>query len=854
MGAVTLKPHMQVGRFELLSFLGKGGRGEVWRARDPRLGREVAVKVLPPRVVRDEERVGRFEREARALAACNHPNIAQIYEVGEWRLADMAGTGEDAAEPLRFLVMELVDGGSLAARLAEGPLPPREAVPLLLQVASALQAAHASGVIHRDLKPANILLAADGTAKVVDFGLARFFRRREEAGDSDITQAVSTAGIVVGTASYMAPEQVRGEECDEKCDVWAFGCCLGEVLTGHRLFDGASVPEIVGKVLAGLPDLSDLPATTPRPVRRLLQRCLIAERGARPTMAEVVATLAGEEPGATRRRRWAAAALAAGVLALALAVTLVVRRPAEIRRAPPFAGDLRVAVVADDDRGRGGRSALADRLRDRLLAVATQTKGVQAVLEGQEDVSVHVRAAGAGDGERVHITLEDRRRGAIVAALDENLGEGDGAASVETVAQHVAAALQLEGIRRQLEAEDALHGFLVRRTASLPAARAFRDGLQYYTRTRMARAGELLEEARQADPRFWPALVYLAQVAGSQARFREGRELLAACRSLVRDPQGAELAVLEVAESLLSEDLQRLLEALERARRWFPDSGELMYRTAWAYRSVDRPEKAIPLLEELIRSGWQPDWSPTWEQLAMNQLLSGRTAAARATAAEGEARFPERFSYPFVAACAWQMEGNGEAAREALARAIRKRLDFSTSDQLVSYQTIQWWASLVRWDEEVVRQRRAVLAEAERRLANAPADPSLLLARGEALQGLGRAAEAAAVLESFRGDSAGEPYRLLALAKSRAATGDRAGAAAALEEAGELWRSRQAPALGRLAYNIGCAWCAMGEAEEALGWFLRARDQYGLDRLDLALDPELDLLRKKGLLAGLARR
>ncbi|NWG00947.1 MAG: tetratricopeptide repeat protein, partial [Thermoanaerobaculaceae bacterium] len=375
-----------------------------------------------------------------------------------------------------------------------------------------------------------------------------------------------------------------------------------------------------------------------------------------------------------------------------------------------------------------------------------------------------------------------------------------------------------------------------------------------YTRTRLAPAEELFLRARQEDPSFWPAYVYLAQIAGSSSRFREGREILQQCRSILTEPDGAEVAILEVAEALLAEDLQRLLEALERARRWFPDSGELLYRTAWTYRSIGRPERAIPLLEELIRSGWQKDWSPTFEQLAMNRLLKGDWEGALATAQEGEARFPERFTYPFVAACALQWGGRSAAAREALARAIRKRLDFGTSDLLVTHETAQWWASLLRWPEEVERQWTAMLEEADRRLASSPRQPDLLLAKGTALNGLGRASEALPILESFRGDSSSEPYRLLALARSRLATGDRRGGVEALQAVAEIWRNRKAPALGRLAYNLGCAWCVAGDAEEALAWFLRARDQYGLDRLDLELDPELDLLRTKGLLVQLSRR
>lgn len=853
MNATMLAPGTQLGRFELLSFLGRGGMGEVWRARDPRLGREVAVKVLREHVARDRERVARFEREARALAALNHPNVAQIYEVGEWAPSERSD-GEEGT--LHYLVMELVDGGSLAGRLVEGPILMGEGLRLLVQVGRAVEAAHARGVIHRDLKPANILLTRTGDAKVVDFGLARFFRRRDEVGDSDITQAMSSSGMVVGTASYMAPEQVRGEECDERCDVWALGCCLGEVLSGRRLFDGASVPEIVGKVMAGRPDIDGLPRETPRSVRVLLQRCVSRDRESRPTLREVMAVLESAAAGAAGPKagawRWAAGGAAAA--ALAAAALLLGRHEGAIRRKALPAGDLRVAVwVADSVRGDEERAS-ALHVVERLLKAVSQSKGVQAVVRGEESVGVEVFSAGGGARGSVHLVAMDKTRGAIVAVIDEEIDPLRPDEAVERAGAALTVALQLEGIRRYLDAEDALHGFLVRRTASLEAARAFRDGVQYYSRLRASAAEEQFAAARRADEAFWPAYVYLAQLAGSSSRFREGRELLQRCRSLLREPEGAELAAVEVAEALLAEDLQRLLEALERARKWFPDSGELMYRAAWTYRSLDRPERAIPLLKELIDAEWQPDWSPTWEQLAMNQLLEGSVRAALATAAAGEERFPERFAYPFTAACALQILGERDEARAALERAIRKRLDFASTDPLVTHQTAQWWASLLRWPEEIDRQWRAVLAEADRRLASSPGDESLLLARAEALNSLGRSGEAVPILESFRADEAGEPYRLLALARGRAALGDAAGARAHLQQAAQIWRSRSAPALGRLAYNIGCAWCVVGDAEEALTWFLRARDQHGIDRLDLALDPELDLLRRQGLLERLARR
>ena len=309
-----LRSGLLLSRFELASVLGRGGMGEVWRARDLRLGRDVAIKVLPEEMAREPDRVARFEREARALAALNHPNVAQIYELGE--AVPDPGPGGAAFDvpsvPVRFLVMELVEGESLARRLRGGALPLPDALRVAGQIARGLAAAHARGVIHRDLKPGNVMLPPGGEAKVLDFGLARFRPGRRPPEDVDVTARHGEPGSVVGTAAYMSPEQVRGEECDESCDAWGFGCCLAEMLTGARAFAGPTVPEIMGKVLDGRADLERLPLETPQEVRELLASCLAADRARRPTLDRVAealdVTAAGEGPPARRGRRWLAAA------------------------------------------------------------------------------------------------------------------------------------------------------------------------------------------------------------------------------------------------------------------------------------------------------------------------------------------------------------------------------------------------------------------------------------------------------------------------------------------------------------------------------------------------------------------
>ena len=247
--------------------------GEVYRAIDTNLKRAVAIKVLPTSVAADAERLARFQREAELLASLNHPHIAAIY-------------GLEDADGVKALVLELVEGPTLADRIAQGPIPLNEAIPIARQIAEAVEAAHEQGIIHRDLKPANIKLRSDGTVKVLDFGLAKALDPAPASIDASqsptiTSPAMTRMGVIMGTAAYMSPEQARGKTVDKRSDIWAFGCVLYEMLTGRRAFEGEDISDTLANVLKIDPNWQALPAEVPAAIRALLRRCLDKDRRTR---------------------------------------------------------------------------------------------------------------------------------------------------------------------------------------------------------------------------------------------------------------------------------------------------------------------------------------------------------------------------------------------------------------------------------------------------------------------------------------------------------------------------------------------------------------------------------------------
>jgi eukaryotic-like serine/threonine-protein kinase len=341
---MILSPGSRLGPYEILTPLGAGGMGEVYRARDTKLGRDVAIKVLPEALVDDPERIARFEREAKTLAALNHPHIAHIH-------------GLEESDGVRALVMELAEGLTLAELIARGPIPIDESLAIAKQIAEALEAAHEQGIIHRDLKPANIKVRDDGTVKVLDFGLAKALEPNSGATAPSVTASptitspalMTGVGVLLGTAAYMSPEQAKGRPADKRSDIWAFGCVLYEMLTGRRAFEGDDVADTLATILRGEPDWRALSsAGVPDHIGLLIRRCLERNRERRiPAMS--IARYVLDEPQAvtassTPATRLHAAALASvSVIAGAVAVVgaWVLSRPAPTAPAVP----VRFAIV-----------------------------------------------------------------------------------------------------------------------------------------------------------------------------------------------------------------------------------------------------------------------------------------------------------------------------------------------------------------------------------------------------------------------------------------------------------------------------------------------------------------------------
>ncbi len=393
-GTMQIIPGTSLRQYRIAEPIGAGGMGEVYRAHDTKLGREVAIKVLPAAVAQDADRLARFKREAQVLASLNHPNIAAIY-------------GLEDADDVQFLVLELVEGEDLAEHLTRGRMPVDDVLAIAKQIADALAAAHDKGIVHRDLKPANVKLTPDSKVKVLDFGLAK-----AAAGDAStpggldpgsaptLTHAATMAGMILGTGAYMSPEQARGKPVDRRTDVWAFGCVLYEMLTGGKAFAGDDITETLAAVVRGEPDWTCLPAGLPPAVRVLIERCLVKDRDLRLLDMSVVRFLLSDAAGSLSGALAPAAAAAAALprplrrriapLVVATALLAVAATFGVTRRLAPAGGAVEDAVVHASIVLSGG----VELGSPQLMPVAISRDGTRVAFVGDDDGKnrIYVRA------------------------------------------------------------------------------------------------------------------------------------------------------------------------------------------------------------------------------------------------------------------------------------------------------------------------------------------------------------------------------------------------------------------------------------------------------------------------------
>jgi eukaryotic-like serine/threonine-protein kinase len=465
---MALQPGTRLGSFEVLGPLGAGGMGEVYRARDTRLGRDVAIKVLPESFARDPARAARFEREARLLAAINHPAIGAIY-------------GAEEFDSLRCIIMELVPGETLAEKIARGPIPLEETCDLARQIAEALEAAHERGVIHRDLKPSNIKVTPEGKVKVLDLGLAKATEMpSSDAGMSDtptVSLEQTREGTILGTVEFMSPEQARGKQVDKRTDIWAFGCILYEMLSRQRAFTGETITDVLAAIVSKEPDWSRLPPATPQRLRELLSHCLQKNANKRlrdigDARIEIDLIREGSEPatpaGTAPGKRWPAAAAVPVILAAVVAAALWFGLRSRPTAAPGLPEHKQLAVLpfrdlTGDENGILMGVGLVETVSARLsglpgLQVVTPTTVVAAADQSSEVLRV-ARRVGANlvvlgtfqrQGDRVRITYRVVNVGGAVQVA---AGKVDGSASdlftlQDTLADVVAKDLHLPGTAR----------------------------------------------------------------------------------------------------------------------------------------------------------------------------------------------------------------------------------------------------------------------------------------------------------------------------------------------------------------------------------------------------------------------
>ncbi|HMA29575.1 MAG TPA: protein kinase [Thermoanaerobaculia bacterium] len=672
---MSLSPGVRLGPYEILAVLGAGGMGEVYRARDPRLNRDVALKVLPEDFLEGEERKGRFEREARLLAALNHPGIAAVYSFEEIPGPPSSSSSTAARH---ILVMELVEGFDLAERLASGPLSLEETLSLARQIAGALSAAHEKGIVHRDLKPANVRVMHDGRVKILDFGLAKAEAKAAGADTDAPTASKHTqAGVVLGTVGYMSPEQARGLPVDKRTDIWAFGCVLYEMLTGRRAFEGDSAPDTMAAILRGEADLSRMPPGTPSRLVSLLRRTLQKDPSKRlrdiaDALPDLEETPAGEGRAGRQVPWFSIAAAAAAVAVLAAGGVWLARG----RGGSPGASSAGASVVVpsiavlpftnlSDDKAQ---EYFSDGLSEELMGLLAKAKelhvtgrtssfafkgktedlrtigrklNVATVLEGSvrrsgDEIRVSTQLVNVADGYQIWAETYNRKMTEIFAVQDE-------------IAGAVVAALKVRLLRKEPPVTSR------HRTSNPEAYNQFLLGRQFFNRASpedFRRSREAYRKAIMLDPGYaaaWAGLaiaeMFVADFAETAAERDQGNRsaLSAADKAISLDPElGEAFAARGFLRSGIAWDWGGARADFDRALSLQPGDSDTQWRYGEFLASCGRLAEAVAATRKA--ADLDPLSAPAWTFLGIHLQESGQFEEARKALARAVEINPE-FGY-----------------------------------------------------------------------------------------------------------------------------------------------------------------------------------------------------------------
>ncbi len=849
---MPISPGTRLGPFQVLAPLGAGGMGEVWRARDTRLGREVALKVLPEAFADEADRIARFQREAQLLAAFNHPNIAAIYSF-------------EAADGIRLLVMEMVPGDTVKQLLAAGPLSLSRALGIARQVADALDAAHGKGILHRDLKPANVKVTPEGKVKLLDFGLAKAFGPASEVADLSGSPTLDTGGTrqgtVLGTAPYMSPEQARGKTLDWRTDVWSFGCLLYEMLSGRKAFQGESTSDVLAAILDRDPDWSALPLGTPPAVLDLLRECLAKSRDARtPDLAHarqtIDAVLEGRAVSVTRsalsgRIRRSPRAFAAGgaVLAVALAALLWIALRGKDTKALP-ATKLLAILPAADFTGRADGRLFCDGVSAGLRVKLQQLPGLQVMLPSGPETSRETDAAKAARDTGANVIVQPVVRQAgdqmkfsfsvSLAASPVQVASGEVTGPVsepfrleDELAAQLVAALELQ----------VAGGAAV----SAPAARPLPPGApqndyvvalgfleRYDDAASVGKAIDLLtripDGSESAPVQAALGRAYLASYGLSKDASEADRARTSAERAIALDKELPEAQVtlgrILTVTGKPAEAVKEIEKALERR----PDDVPAISALAFALQRTGRlaeAEKAFLRATEL-----RPTWWASFNQLGWFYFWENRYPEAEKAFRKAISLNPDVARvHSNLGAVLIRLERLDEAEEE-FRQSIALKPEGRALSNLATTQYL-----LGKYDEAA--------ASFEKALQLLPQDFGLWINLGDACRHSRRGpAEARAAYE--KGTQLGE--KILALDPADAV--DRAFIAFAYAQLGQkevAWTYvttalGAAPKDGQVLYRCALVANALGKEEEAIGLLERAVSS-GYGRSELKREPDLSNLR-----------